>query len=369
MPGRLMRADSTDLGGLHPRRLAFVVPGPLNQRTGGYIYDSRIVDELRAAGTEVTVYELPGRHPVPDAVARRAAAALLAELPDAMPVVIDGLALPSFEPIVAAHAARLALVFVFHHPLALERGGTDPDDAELDRAEREALRHARRIIVTSHTTAEGLVAAGVDRGRIGVVPPGCAFAPSSEAGPASLLDPQRTLRLLCVATVTARKGHLQLVEAMAGLKDLDCELDCVGSLERDPETVAAVRRALQRHALEDRVKLLPERDASELAAFYQSADVFVLPSWHEGYGMVLAEALTFGLPVVSTTAGAIPEVVPPAAGILVPPGDVDALGRALREVITDPDRRARMAAAARALRFPTWVDTARLFAAELRRAL
>src|SRR5690606_34035865 len=97
------------------------------------------------------------------------------------------------------------------------------------------------------------------------------------------------------------------------------------------------------------------------------ADVFVLPSFFEGYGMALAEALAYGLPIVSTTGGAIPETVPAAEGVLVPPGDDRALARALARLIDDPRERARLAAGAAAARaaLPTWQDACAKFAAAL----
>ena len=128
-----------------------------------------------------------------------------------------------------------------------------------------------------------------------------------------------------------------------------------------------MREAIARHRLGDRVTLHDERPADAVLPFYRRADLFVLASFHEGYGMVLAEALGFGLPIVSTTAGAIPEVVPAGAGILVPPGDVDAMRDALDHVLGDEALRDRMASVARAARFPSWSDAAVGFAAELAR--
>ena len=93
-----------------------------------------------------------------------------------------------------------------------------------------------------------------------------------------------------------------------------------------------------------------------LAALYDNADLFVLASRFEGYGMAYAEALSHGLPVIGTTAGAIPDTVPQAAGLLVTPGDAAALARALRRVIADAELRRRLseAALAAARTLPTW---------------
>ena len=107
--------------------------------------------------------------------------------------------------------------------------------------------------------------------------------------------------------------------------------------------------------------------AQEVAALYGGADLFVLASRFEGFGMAYAEALAHGLPVIGTTAGAIPDTVPRDAGLLVPPDDVAALAAALRRLIENQDERRGLAAAARraADGLPTWQASARVFAGAL----
>jgi glycosyltransferase involved in cell wall biosynthesis len=335
----------------------FVVPGPLDQRTGGYIYDRRIVDGLRALGWTVQVHELAGRFPQPDELARTAARDAVAQLSGTL-AVIDGLALPAFGLPDRLPRAWVALV---HHPLALETGLTPAEARAFEEVERRLLAHAARVIVTSPATRRDLAAYEVEGARIGVVCPGTDAAPFARGsgGPG--------LALLCVASLTPRKGHPVLLEALGQLVDLDWHLTCVGSAERDPACARALVAAIERLGLDRRVTLVGERAAAELAPFYDRADVFVLASYHEGYGMALTEALARGLPVVATSAGAIPDTVPADAGLLVPPGDVQALAGALRKVTTEPDLRARLTAGARAARqsLPSWSDAARAFAAEL----
>ena len=336
-----------------------VVPGPLDQRTGGYIYDRRVVEGLQALGWTVRVHALAGRFPPAAAAARAPAADAIARMsPGTLPVV-DGLALPAF----AELEARLPRPWValVHHPLALETGLSPAEARAFADMEHRLLARAARVIVTSPGTRRDLAAYDLDGAQIGVVCPGTDPAPLARgsAGPG--------LALLCVATLTPRKGHLVLLDALGELTDLHWHLTCVGSAERDPACAQAIVAALDRLDLHERVSLVGERAAAEVAPFYDRADLFILASYHEGYGMALTEALARGLPVIATRAGAIPDTVPADAGLLVPPGDPPALAAALRDVMTEPDLRARLAAGARAARrnLPGWSDAARAFAAEL----
>jgi glycosyltransferase involved in cell wall biosynthesis len=337
----------------------FVVPGALDQRTGGYIYDRRIVEGLRTLGWSVRVHELAGRFPEADAPARDAAALVTRQLSARALPVIDGLALPAFADLI--DRMPRPWVALVHHPLALETGLMRAEVGALAALERRLLARAARVIVTSPGTRRDLAAYHVDDARIGVVCPGTDPAPLARGsgGPG--------LALLCVASLTPRKGHLVLLDALAELIELDWHLTCVGSMERDPACARSIVAAIDRLGLHRRVTLVGERTEADVAAFYREADLFVLPSYHEGYGMVLIEALARGLPLVATSAGAIPETVPTDAGVLVPPGDARALASALRQVMTEPALRARLLAGARAARrrLPNWSDAVRLFAAEL----
>jgi glycosyltransferase involved in cell wall biosynthesis len=341
--------------------LHFVVPGPLDQRTGGYIYDRRIIEGLRTRGSTVQVHELAGRFPLADEVAWAAAAEAVAKVSPGALAVIDGLALPAFSKL--QDRLPRPWVALVHHPLALETGLTPSESRSFAAIERRLLACAARVIVTSPGTRRDLAAYDIEGERIGVVCPGTDPAPTARGsgGPG--------LALLCVASFTPRKGHLVLLEALAGLTDLDWRLTCVGSAERDPACARSIAATLDRLQLRPRVALVGERAEADLAPFYDRADAFVLASYHEGYGMVLTEALARGLPVIATRAGAIPETVPEHAGLLVPPGDPQALAAALRQVMTEPGVRARLMAGAQEARggLPSWSAAARDFAAELAR--
>jgi glycosyltransferase involved in cell wall biosynthesis len=340
----------------------FVLPGDPDTPTGGYRYDRRITAGLRGAGWTVHTCVLPGDYPLPGTDTLERAAAAIAALPDGALVVADGLAFGALPDTAEQHARRLRWVALVHHPLALETGLSAADREVLFHNERRALAAAHGVIVTSPATARALAPYGVAPQRMRVVEPGTEPAPLATG---SL--PDGALTLLCVATITPRKGHAVLIEALAGLADRPWTLHCAGSLWRDAATAQALQQAIAHHGLRGRVQLHGELDETALAALYAAADVFVLPSFFEGYGMVLTEALARGLPVVSTTAGAIPDTVPAQAGVLLPPGDVPALRDALARLMDEPAWRARLAAGARAAReqLPGWPVAVARFAAAL----
>jgi glycosyltransferase involved in cell wall biosynthesis len=140
-------------------------------------------------------------------------------------------------------------------------------------------------------------------------------------------------------------------------------LTIAGDLTRDAEAVAQLHADLERFDLLNRVRVLGAIDSAHLQVLYSQADVFVLASRFEGYGMAYAEALAHGLPVIGTTAGAIPDTVPDTAGLLAKPGDVDGLQNALRQIIQDQVLRQSLSQGAllAAAQQPSWADCARLF--------
>lgn len=347
--------------------LALLVPGSLDQLTGGYLFARHVVDGLAARGSAIRVIELAGRFPDADAAARSACAAALAQLPDGARAVIDGLALAGFDACLAREAERLRLVTWVHHPLADETGLSAADEARFRALESKLLLRFAGAICPSRCTAAAVARYGVDPARIAVAPPGT----RKPVQPRKRARQDGALKLLLVATVTPRKGHRVLIDALARLNRNDWQLTCVGSLARDPAYVATVRAAIAAHGLAARIALQDEVPQEALGAAFDAADLFVLPSFHEGYGMVLAEALAHGLPIVTTRAGAIPETVPESAGILLPPGDVEGLAAALAQLLDDRALLFRLAqgAAAAGSRLTDWDAAVARWQREIERLL
>jgi glycosyltransferase involved in cell wall biosynthesis len=340
----------------------FAVPGDLATPTGGYVYDRRIVAELAALAWHIEVLDLGDDFPHAAAGTRAAAAARLAAQPRGRPIVIDGLAFGALPEAAEALHGSHSVVALVHHPLALEAGLSAADAARLHASERAALAAARHVVTTSTATARLLAADyEVPSERLSVVEPGTdrvVLQPRGHDG---------AVVLLAVGSVIPRKGYDVLVAALARLRHLSWRLVIAGDCGRSPETFRRLEADIANLGLADRVTLLGAVAADELTSLYATSDLFVLPSRFEGYGMAYAEALAHGLPVIGTTAGAVPQTVPGDAGVLLPPDDVDALAATLQQLVESPDERERLAAGARAAAFPSWREQGARFARVLDR--
>lgn len=322
----------------------FIVPAGIDdpgRPSGGNTYDRRIACGLAAAGWTVHLHEVSGSWPWPDARSLGALAAAVGGIPHGALVLLDGLVASPAPEVLSAEAGRLRLVVLVHMPLG--QGGTD------DRArEREgAVLSAAASVITTSAWARGVLSTlyALPRERLHVAEPGvdaAELAPGTEAAGA----------LLAVAAVSPGKGHDVLLHALAALADLRWHCQCVGSLDRDPAFVERLRRRVLDSGMDGRVRFSGPQSEADLARSYAAADVLVLPSRAETYGMVVAEALARGLPVVAAEVGGVPEALGHGAdgarpGLLVPPGDPAALRDALRDWLEDAALRRRLRAAAR----------------------
>jgi glycosyltransferase involved in cell wall biosynthesis len=344
------------------RQIAFAVPGDLATPTGGYVYDRRIIVELNQLGWPVRPLNLGEGYPWPSQATLAFAHDRLQSVPENDPIIIDGLAFGALPDVALKLRARHPLLALVHLPLALEFGLSAREISLLRESERAALKSAARVLVTSNTTARHLVAHyGVSSNLIVVAPPGVdrvSMARGSNNG---------VVQLLSIGAVVPGKGFDLLVGALAMLPELPWHLWIVGDRTRDVRSAAALNDTIAHFGLGERIEMFGSVGRHQLEQFFDGADLFVLASRYESYGMAYTEAIAHGLPVIGTTAGAIPETIPAGAGLFVPPDDQNALASALRCLIERPEERRQMAAGARKAicQLPNWVDTARAFARSL----
>lgn len=349
-----------------PLLVVFAVPGALETPTGGYAYARALLARFPAHGVDARVLRLADGFPdpSPDDVAQAARA--LAAVPPDTALLVDGLALGAMPPDTIAGLGRPVVALV-HHPLGLESGLPPERAARLLADEAAVLAHVTAIVVTSPVTARTLVAdLGVPEDRIVIAEPGTAPAPQAVGSG----DPS-TPALLAVGAISPRKGFDLLIAAAERIADRPWRLTIVGPTDRAPQTYEALVAQVARAGLGERIRFTGALDTPALEALYASSDVFVSSSLYEGYGMVLAEALARGLPIVASTGGAAALTVPDDAALKVPPGDVEALAAALAAILDDASLRPRLARASREAgrRLPTWDDTASRIADTLRRSL
>jgi glycosyltransferase involved in cell wall biosynthesis len=322
----------------------FIVPAGIDdpaRPSGGNVYDRRIARGLAASGWTMHLREVPGSWPRVDAEALGALAEAVDGIPDGAVVLVDGLVASAAPNVLTAEAERLRLVVLVHMPL----GQGTADDGT--RAREEAVLRAAAFVVTTSAWARRFLLKlySLPSDRVLVAEPGvdlAELAPGTETAGA----------FLSVAAVIPGKGHDLLLDALAPLARLRWQCECVGSLERDPAFVEVLRRRVLDDGMGGRVRFSGPQAEADLDCSYAAADVLVLPSRVESYGMVIVEALARGLPVVAAEIGGVPEALGHGVdgarpGLLVPPDDPTALRDALRMWLEDAGLRRRLRAAAR----------------------
>ncbi|MGW6448499.1 glycosyltransferase family 4 protein [Lentzea sp. NPDC055074] len=316
----------------------FVLPadvGDPGSPSGGNVYDLRVSAGLN----RLTV---AGDWPRPRDVT--ALEQTLASIPDGAVVLLDGLVSCGLPEIVVPHTRRLKIAVLVHLPLADETGLDPAVAAFLNEKEGQVLRAASAVVATSPTAARD-IRARHGLGHVHVVVPGTDPAPLA-AGTDGVHH------LLCVASITPRKGHDLLVRALRRI-ERDWRLTCVG-----PH-----RPFLRELPRDDRVSFPGPLAGEALTSAYASADLFVLASRAETYGMVVTEALAHGLPVI---ASAVPDALGDG-GLLIPVGDENAFVAALTHWFEDQDFRAELRSRALVRRghLSTWDESTE----DLRRVL
>jgi glycosyltransferase involved in cell wall biosynthesis len=346
-------------------RVAFVTVGDTGRKTGGYLYNGRVIFGLRQRGLEIEEVVVCGASPEE----QRIAALRLGSTFDHSrfdTIVVDALARIAVAPHLDRWLSSRPVVALVHELPSVARGGSGPEIIARERDYEEPLLRADRLVVVSDHGRTVLLDRGASPERIHVVPPGFDGVSAGHEPHARRGGP---VRALCVAQWIPRKGILTLVEAWKLHERKGAMLVLIGETDPDPDYALLVRAAIET-APRGSIVVSGCVDDASLRAAYASAELFVLPSRYEGYGIVYAEALAFGLPIIACDTGPVPDLVGREAAVLVQPDDKEALSAALNRLLGNPRLRVRMSAAAgrRVSRLPRWEDTVASFERLLRTA-
>jgi glycosyltransferase involved in cell wall biosynthesis len=359
-PGPQGTLDATE-------QLHLVVPETVDdpsQPSGGNVYDLELARALQSLGCGVRVHRVgtcwaePSDPPADELDER------LAALPDHAIALVDGLLGLGAPEVLVRSRRRLQVWLLVHLPLALTAG-----TPAVRAREHRALAAAAGAIVTSGWTRDWLLATyDLDPDRVHVARPG--------VHPATPSVPSRAAgALLCVGAVGPDKGQDVLLDALTTLGDLAWSCRLVGPVDRDPAFVDRLQRQVDAHGLSGRVSFTGPLPRAAVEAALQDADLLVVPSRLETYGMVATEGLAHGLPVVAARTGGLVEALGVTAdgrvpGLLVPPGDSRALAESLRRWLEDATWRSQLRAAVslRRAQLSDWSRTAQDVRGALRAA-
>lgn len=330
-----------------PLNLGLLIYGSLDTRSGGYLYDRRLVESLRAAGETVQVISLPWRH-----YAAHLTDNLRFRLPPGLDLLIqDELNHPS---LIAANASPhpYPVVSLVHH-LRCSEARPRWQNALYRRVERRYLRSVDGFIYNSETT-RGEVE------RLLPLPGACVVArpPTDRFGlrvteaEVTLRARRPGLRIAFLGNIIPRKGLHTLLEALRELP-ASFRLDVIGSPRADP----AYARRMERLAAGLPVRFHGALEEEALAGLLREAQILALPSSQEGFGIAWLEGMGFGLPALARDAGAAAEVITDGeTGLLLPAADPHVLAEALRRLDSDRGLLEHLSLAARLhfLRQPAW---------------
>lgn len=355
-------------------RYLFIIPGSINRLTGGSIYNKRLVEHLSGSGSRVDVVSLPDLPYFAGLfISPIIAAWLMLKLARKQydRIIEDGWSHPALALFNLARVARneSKLVIIVHQVRCVERSAIAAPLASI--IERAALSSASLIITVSRFMRGEIASLLGDASKLGnvskiiIAPPGSDYSVESRArietstASGSHLE-GAAARLLFVGNCMRRKGIHHLIRAIAIAGDSSIQLDVIGDCAFEPGYVKQLRREVARLGLERAVTFHGRVSDETLARFYERADIFVMPSLYEGFGIVYAEAMSAGLPIIATNTGPVPEIVRAGENaLLVEPADPESLAGAIRVLAADAHMRKLFGRRSRELasRLITWRET------------
>lgn len=339
----------------------FLMMGDINSLTGGNLYNKHMAEGLEHMGYSVNIFGTDWNWKIQSEL-EKISRYHFEKLVQRSCILVDSLVLASLHNVIPEFADRLTFIGLIHLPTSFNIHNAHKTLAD---EELQALQYMSRVIVTGQFSYDLLWQAGLNRSAI------CLVEPGTDDFPRKSHYKRVPSNLLCIANFSPLKAQHVLVRSLHGLTEWEWTLHLYGDTDHDREYSASVISLVKKLCLEDRVILhgIVERD--EISAVFLDADLFIMPSLFETYGMALTESLAHGIPVVTTRGGNIPSTVPEGMGILTEPGNEEQLASAIRSLIEDPAKYSSLCRAASGyyLRVRSWEQAVAEFELILREEL
>jgi len=312
---------------MESKKIYLLTSGNIHELTGGYLYNQRLAAGLSQKGHTVKVISL-AETPSDQSVLENALRRQLRQTEPGSCVVIDSIVLGMMNRVIKEHGNRYYFVGLVHLPATLDLHKTDKE-MELAENELESMNALNQLVVTGNYIKQLLEQAGLDGSKISIIEPGVDNFPRKRdyAG--------LPFELLCISNFSWIKGQMLLADALSRLTNRNWTLRMYGNMSAGKEYVDSLKKLIASRNLGGRIQLHDTLNREDISSAFLKADLFVLPTQFESFGMVLTESLAHGIPVVTTTAGNLVHTVPAGMGILTEPGNVDELSFVLNRLFTD----------------------------------
>lgn len=343
--------------------IGFVVYGDINNRSGGFRYDRQLIAALREFGDNVDIIELPWRSYL-RGLFNNLSPRLRRQLDKSYDILLqDELAHPSL--VVMNRLLSTPIVSIVHLLRATEPGRHTQLYSTF---ERWYLESVDGVICNSTATRDLVTELGVDSKPVVVAPPaGSKFDITADDVDFSHRRREQPVQILFVGHISRKKGLDTLIDGIANA-EIDAELTVVGRLT-DDNYMSEIRQQILNNGLNEQVTFTGELYGDELKSEYQKTNIFAVPARYEAFGIVYAEAMSFGHPVIASSAGGASDIVTHGkTGFLVDPNDPSGVADAITTLGEDPERLAQMGQAARRQyeSHPDWAETTQRVRALLR---
>lgn len=290
-------------------RILYLTSADYAALTGGHVYNSNLLAALAKQGQTPRILKLDTAFPDIPSDERDIARDVLLNLPKGSMALMDHVYLCRLQSMM--QQVRQPVAVIFHHSDVMEHG-TDADEEgqRLFHVEKSALQLATKVIVSSGETARYLSRYGIKEDRILVAAPGNPPALKGTAGRSE----NSMIRILSVGALIPRKRYEHILQVASMLGDCDWQWTIVGDPHRNPGYTQDLNLQCRALGLEGRLLFAGDVPNGELRQLRMNTDLCVAASFYEGYGMAIAEALRHGIPVVTTSSGAVSTWV--GAGVL-----------------------------------------------------